>query len=146
MALSSLESLKIKAKLLQKAKKKAGLEVPLKDAYQSLARAAGYATWAEMKTSYYLADIFNPPQWSAQWKIWFSSKEEALLHFKEERQYLLPYRHQFFLCDGDYLESLGISVADPDLKLVGHDWTSPLDREAFKRLIEKIKQSQAKLK
>lgn len=125
MTYSSIESLKIKAKLLQKAKKKAGIEFPLKDAYGVLAKTAGYSSWKEMIDSYELADVFNPPKWSALWKIWFGSREAALLHFKNPDQYLIPYQKQFFICDVNYIRTLGLSEEDSDLTLVGNDWSAP---------------------
>lgn len=137
MSYSSIESLKIKAKLLQKAKKKVGIQFPLKDALATLAKTAGYASWKEMKDDYELADLLNPPRWSALWKVWFSNKEEALKHLTPE-SYLLPYRSQYFICDLNYLSALGISADDSDLLKVGKDWSAPLDKEGWKRLKEKL--------
>lgn len=139
MSRSSIESLKIKAKLLQKAKMKAGKEFALKDAYALLAKAASFSSWKEMKDSYELSDIFNPPHWSGQWKIWFATRNEALECLKNHAGFLLPYRDQFFICDKDYLNALGVSADDEDVRKIGRDWTRPLDEEAFLRLIEKIK-------
>jgi hypothetical protein len=138
MSHSSIDSLKIKAKLLQKAKKKAGIEFPLKDAYGVLAKTAGYSSWKEMKDTYELADVLNPPKWSALWKIWFGSKEEALLHFNDPGQFLIPYQKQFFICDVNYIRALGIADDDVDLKLVGTDWSAPKDKKAWERLLKKL--------
>lgn len=137
MSYSSIDSLKIKAKLLQKAKKKAGVEFPLKDALATIAKTAGYSSWKEMKDDYELADLLNPPKWSALWKVWFSNKEEALKHLMPGN-YLLPYRNQYFICDLNYLSALGISSDDIDLLKVGKDWSAPLDKEGWKRLKEKL--------
>ena len=137
MSHSSIESLKIKAKLLQKAKKKSGTDFTLKESYALLAKNAGYGSWKEMKSDYELADLLNPPRWSALWKVWFSSKEEARLHL--ESNYLLPYRNQYFICDSNYLNALGLSTDDPDLLQVGHDWSSPKDKDAWARLRARIK-------
>jgi hypothetical protein len=143
MSHSSLQSLKIKAKLLQKAKKKSGKEFALKDAFSLLAKTANYNSWKEMKDSYEESDIFNPPKWCAQWKTWFSSREEALQHMKNE-DYLIAYRKQFFICDSDYILALGIESSDSDLSLVGHDWTAPKDKKAWENLVEKIKRQHSK--
>jgi hypothetical protein len=136
---SSIDSLKIKAKLLQKAKRKSQADFALKDAYAILSKAAGFESWKEMKDSYYKADLLNPPFWSAQWKNWFNTKEEALLHFDKNKNFLLPYRRQFFICDKDYIEALGVSINDSDLKKIGFDWSAPQDQEAMTRVFEKIK-------
>lgn len=138
MSGSSIDSLKIKAKLLQKAKKKQGQEIALKDAYAIIAKTAGYSSWKEMKDEYESADVLNPPKWSAQWKNWFASKEEALKHLTND-SYLIPYRKECFICDSNYIEALGILPNDLDLAKVGHDWTSPKDSNAWERLITKIR-------
>ncbi len=140
MLYSSINSLKIKAKLLQKAKKKAGQTLTLKDSFSILAKTAGYDSWKEMKDTYELGDILNPPRWSAMWKIWFSTKEEALLHFNQKENYLLPYQKQFFICDMNYVNALGLSEDDIDLQKIGRDWSSPNDKEAWTRVLKKITQ------
>lgn len=143
MSNSSIDSLKIKAKLLQKAKKKTDEAFTLKEAYHLIAKAAGYSSWKEMKDAYETADILNPPRWSALWKIWFASREEALQHMKDGSTYLLPYLKQFFICDVNYLNALGISQTDQDLLKVGNDWTHPRDKESWNRLFDKIKKGPA---
>ncbi|WP_408098014.1 hypothetical protein ACJVC5_03565 [Peredibacter sp. HCB2-198] len=138
MSGSSIDSLKIKAKLLQKAKRKQGQEIALKDAYGIIAKTAGYSSWKEMKDEYEAADVLNPPRWSAQWKTWYSSKEEALKHLRGEA-YLIPYHKECFICDSNYISALGILPDDPDLLKVGSDWSSPKDLKAWARLLQKIK-------
>jgi hypothetical protein len=139
MSNSSIDSLKIKAKLLQKAKKKKGIDFPLKEAFSLIAKSAGYSSWKKMKDDYEMADILNPPRWSALWKIWLSSKEEALGHMTTKGNYLLPYRNQFFICDINYLNALGVLEDDEDLLRVGNDWSDPQDKEAWKSLVKKLK-------
>lgn len=137
MTYSSLEHQKIKAKLLQK--KKNSSDFALKDAYALLAKAAGHASWKEMKDVLILGDLLNPRKWSAITKSWFSSREDALSHLKPD-EFLLPYHREFFICKSEHIEALGIDpFADPDVRLTGHDWSAPQDLDAFKRLIDKIK-------
>jgi hypothetical protein len=138
MLKSSISSVKIKAKLLQKAKSKSDKNFALKDAFAIISKAAGYNSWKEMKDSYDESDIFNPPNWSAHWKTWFATIEEARQNLKPEL-YLLPYRKQFFLCDSDYLKALGIDSNDSDLLRVGNDWSRPLDLKSWDNLKSKIK-------
>lgn len=138
MVHSSISSLKIKAKLLQKAKRKKGDEFALKDAYAVIAKTAGYSSWKEMKDDYETSDVLNPPQWSAQWKVWFASLDEAREYFQSFGGYLVPYLNQFFVCDSNYINSLGIEMGDSDLLEVGRDWTSPANAEAWKNLLGKI--------
>jgi len=139
MAHTSLDSLKTRAKLLQKAKRKSGNpDFALKDAYSIIAKSQGFASWTELKKSLESAEKFNPHHWSAIWKVWFSSYEEAFSELNE-RTYLIPYRKHFFLCQSDYLKALGLEENDPDLLKVGNDFFKPKDKEALLRVMEKIK-------
>lgn len=143
MAQSSLDSLKIKAKLLQKAKKRKGNEIPLKESYALIAKTSGFNSWKEMKDECELADLLNPPKWSAIWKIWFSSREEAIENMKEGH-FLLPYKKQFFICDENYISALGLSTNDDDIEKIGNDWSCPKDQSAWARVLNKIKIYQSK--
>jgi hypothetical protein len=140
MAVSRVESLKIKAKLLQKAKKKAGKDIQLKDALETLAKASGFASWREFKEILEATEMFYPRKGTAYWNVWYSSYEKACAHLKEiPTGYLLPYQKDFFVCDIDYIESIGISREDADLKKVGRNWVEPQNSQAWGRLLRKMK-------
>ena len=139
MPLSLLDHLKVKAKLLQKAKQKNGQSFALKDAFNILARHQGFASWRDYKKTLLNNPDFSPPGMSAFWKIWYASYAEAAEHQQGTDYFLLPYQKQFFLCDVHYIAALGVAADDPDLVKVGMDWTRPRDAEAWKRLLQKIK-------
>lgn len=141
MSRTSLESLKIRAKLLQKSKKKSGKEIQLKDALQIVAKAKGFDSWRELNANFEETDLFNPINWSAQWKVWYNTVDEARTHLKES-EFLLPYHKQFFICDIHYVQALGISQDDQDLKAVGNDWTIPQNKKAWESIVQKIRESQ----
>ena len=138
--MSRMESLKIKAKLLQKSKKKSGKSIQLKEAYEIIARSAGYADWRSMKKDVEKYKIFRPSKANLPyWNNWYSTYEEAKTHLSKASEYLLPFEGKFFLCGSDYIEALGIAPDDQDLKLVGNDWAFPKDEEALTRIVSKIK-------
>ena len=137
--MSRLDSLKIKAKMLQKAKLRKGLKIKLKQAYAILAKSAGYSSWREMKMSIEESSVFRPSGVSLPyWNNLYTDYKEAKEHMTN-KQYLLPYEGHYFLCESDYIESLGIDLFDEDLKKVGKDWINPEDVRAFQRLTDKIK-------
>ena len=146
MSSGRIQSLKIKAKLLQKAKKKAGKPVPLKDALHLLATHAGYPSWRALKESVEKTVDLRPVQASAYWNTWYATHEEARRHVDAGGGYLLPFERQFFVCDINYVEALGVTKDDPDLALVGVDWTMPADQSAWIRLLEKIKKARPQRK
>jgi hypothetical protein len=138
MPSSRLDSLKIKAKLLQKAKQRAGQPIALKDAYAILAKAAGYPSWRDMKATLEEHEALRPPKASALWNVWYASYDEAKRHVLEHGGFLLPYQKQFFVCDEHYVQSLGLELDDPDLEKVGADWVEPEDPAAWGRLKAKL--------
>ena len=144
MAHSRIESLKNKAKLLQKAKKKAGKPIQLKTALALIAKTSGYSSWRDLKQTLETNEQFCFPQGSAFWNTWYASYADARKHLESHGGFLLPYQKQFFICDIHYIENLGIRRTDPDLERVGTDWVKPLDAEAWKRLLKKIKSTRSK--
>ena len=139
MPASRIESLRRKAKLLQKAKARAGTPIALKDAYTLIAKSAGFVSWQAMKATVETHELLRPRQASALWSVWYGTYEEGKAHLDQHGGYLLPYQKQCFVCDTDYLASLGLQPGDPDLLQVGNDWVKPCDEGAYKRLLGKIK-------
>ena len=133
-----IESLKIKAKLLQKAKQKSQPDFKLKEAFEILAKAAGFSSWREWKEVLDEHQIFSPPG-AAIWHVWYSNLEEAHLHLTTTTDtFLIPYQKHFFICDQNYLAALGLDTHDVDLLLVGRNWAAPTDYQAWERLLKKI--------
>ena len=139
MVTSRIEFLKNKAKLLQKAKKKAGKPIQLKTALALIAKTSGYRSWRDLKQTLETNEQFCSPHGSAFWNTWYASYAEARKHLESQGGYLLPYQKQFFICDIHYIENLGIKRTDPDLEKVGTDWVKPLDANAWGRLLKKIR-------
>lgn len=138
---SNTEELKIKAKLLVKQKRAEGENISLKQALDLIASKRGHANWRALKETI-RNDLYNPPFSSARMNTWFSTYEEATeVLAKQPENYLLPFRNQYFICLPDYIEALGVSLEDPDLVLVGHDWVNPENPEAMERVNTKIRDS-----
>lgn len=70
----------------------------------------------------------------AYWNIWSASYAEARDIRAEHGGYLLPYRKQFLIVEGHYLEALGLDPGDPDWERIGRDWAAPTDLGAWSRL------------
>ena len=140
MPVSRIESLRIKAKLLQKAKQRAGKPIALKEAFAIIATSAGFRSWQDMKASIEAHDALRPAHASALWNVWYGSYEEGKAHILKHGGYLLPYQKQVFVCDANYLGNLGLNLDDPDLAKVGNDWVVPADQNAWRRLRSKISQ------
>lgn len=133
-----LESLKIKAKLLQKAKSKAGKPIQLKEAFEIIAKAAGFPSWREQKAAIEKTNFLGLAKSGPQIQVWFRDYEEARAHAQETGGYLIPHEKDFFVGDLDFLKSLGLTENDPDLKAVGSDWSKPGSDRALEVLIRKI--------
>lgn len=72
---------------------------------------------------------------------WFAVYEEARQSLEDEGGFLLPYRHQFFVCDPGAIRYLGLDPDDPDWEQIGRDAAQPVDREAYQRLQQKREQA-----
>jgi len=138
MPLSRLQTLKNKAKLLQKAKAKTGTPILLKNALNIVAKGSGFESWRELKENVEANEVLWSSLGGAMWHNWQASYEDALVLLKDD-QFLLPYQKHFFICDINYVKSLGIDEHDSDLKLIGNNWVHPRDAQAWWRLIEKIR-------
>jgi hypothetical protein len=68
---------------------------------------------------------------------WFARYEEARASLEREGGFLLPYRHQFFVCETEGIRELGLDPDDPDWQRIGCDWVRPRDPEAWQRLRDK---------
>lgn len=134
-----LESVRIKVKLLQKAKLKTNPDFKLKSAYEILAKAAGFASWREWKEVLEEHELYAPPG-SSLWHVWYSDYEKALKHLSEVKNaYLIPFQKHYFICDDHYIQSLGIRSDDSDLLGVGPNWAEPKSSKAWNNLILKLK-------
>ena len=138
MPVSTLESLRIKAKLLQKSKARAGNPVALKDTYAIIAHTAGYQSWQEMKAIVEAHELLRPKNFSLT-TTWYSHYDEGKSHILANGGYLMPYQKQYFVCENSYLVALGLDPNDPDIEKVGYDWSSPLDSAAYNRILKKIR-------
>ena len=65
---------------------------------------------------------------------WFAQYAEAKAYLKTNGGFLLPYGTQFFICQSDYIDSLGLDPNDSDWQKIDWDWAKPLDKTAWKRL------------
>jgi hypothetical protein len=72
---------------------------------------------------------------------WFSKYEEARRARESEGGFLLPYRHQFFVCQAEAVRVMGLDPDDPDWEKIGWDGVRPLDEQAYQRLYEKREQA-----
>lgn len=121
MSVSTIESLRIKAKLLQKPKARAGNPVALKDAYSLIARTAGYQSWQEMKATVEAHEILRPKNFSLT-TTRYSTYAEGKAHILANGGSLIPYQKQYFVCEASYLSALGLDLSDPDIEKVGSDY------------------------
>ena len=91
------------------------------------------------------ADIlWYPPTLDVFLNRWFSSYEEARKALEAEGGYLLPYRHQFFICQPEAIRAMGLEPDDPDWERIGRDGAKPANSEAFQRLKAKRKEARAR--
>lgn len=104
-----------------------------KHALTVVARENGFKNWADLKTN----AIISPPYVDGFLNKWFAHYDEAKAQQKIAGGLLLPYKNQFFICDTDYIQHIGLDPKDPDWDLMSWDWVKPTDLKARERLAKK---------
>jgi hypothetical protein len=101
-----------------------------KDALTVIAIEKGFKSWSELKCQlpFIRGGFLNQ---------WFKNYEDAKLYLTSNDGFLLPFQNQFFVCDSDYINNLGLDSEDQDWKLIDFDWARPKNKEAWRRLYKK---------
>lgn len=121
-------------------------ELRLKHALAVVAAELGYAAWTDCKrrleppaADRLDTEAFFPGRWGGAFlNRWFARYAEARASLEAEGGYLFPFRRQFFVCEGGFLEARGIDPEDPDWDAIGRDWIRPLDDPARLRLERRL--------
>ncbi len=110
-----------------------------------IASDLGFRGWAQL--AHLLEDggegadfgtILCPTRMMPHQNIWVADYAEAKQIRSEHGGFLLAYRKQFFIADGDYLLDLGL---DPEAEIwttMGRDWVSPENLNARARLYARL--------
>ncbi len=125
-----------------------GLDAPqlteqlrLRHCLAAVSRRAGLRGWSHLtallsdKRATDFNALFYPDRRAAHWNIWFATYEEAHAVRVDHGGYLLPYRHQFFVCEGDFIRELGVDPDQPAWGRIGRDWVEPGDYDARHHLL-----------
>tara|TARA_R110000868_G_scaffold124027_1_gene328122 strand:+ start:2330 stop:2980 length:651 start_codon:yes stop_codon:yes gene_type:complete len=118
--------------------------VQRKHALAVIAREMGFRDWQHLSAEAHIempafdtARLFTAKT-GFYLNAWFVTYDEARAALNRKDRFLFPYRHQFVVCEGGLLKTLGIDVSDPDWEAIGRDWAKPLDAKAHFRLNQKL--------
>lgn len=105
-------------------------EIKRKDALRVIAIEKGFNSWEQLKCQlpFIRGGFLNK---------WFANYSDAKSYLQSNGGFLLPFKHQYFVCDEDYIANLGFEPNDLDWKLIGCDWEKPTNAGAWKRLYKK---------
>ena len=102
----------------------------LKHCMNLAAADAGFQNWeharivlgGEVRPGEDMGDFWHGPEVAVFINHWYASYAEAQQQLRaNEAGYLLPYRCQYLVVTGDYLQALGISAAPEFWNVIGHD-------------------------
>ncbi len=120
--------------------------VQRRHALEAIAREQGFASWGVLKTRAETMGL-QPPHSDLERAVdgiagvhlsrWFPEYGEAAMHHAADGGFLLPYRAQFILMDGETVRALAFDPADPDWSLIGFDLARSGDQEARERLLQR---------
>lgn len=105
-------------------------DIKRKHALAVIAIENGFQSWADLKMQihFIIGGYLN---------LWFANYFEAKSHLESAGGFLLPYKHQFFICNANYIKQIGFDPDDPDWNKIGFDWVKPADKKAWQRLYKK---------
>ncbi len=125
-------------------------QIKLKHALHVIAYEHHFGSWAEFKhhlekrkqlRAQRYKDFYTLlyPQRCAgyilEWHADYLIAQQAL---GRDGGYLLPYKNQFFICQANYIEELGLDPDDPDWEAIGYNWVQPANYAAWQRLETKL--------
>jgi hypothetical protein len=114
-----------------------------------VAREHGFGTWEHARRvlggdarEADFGSLMYGKQGAGHLNVWFVRHDEARDYLDGVRRdggrrYLLPYRRQFFVADGFFVEGLGLDPGDADWEAIDFDWVRPRDPVARQRLTQK---------
>jgi len=124
--------------------------VKLKHALSVIAHEHDFDSWADFKhhleRKEKLAERYSTyftlhyqPQCTGFFLEWHADYELASSELGRTGGYLFPYKNQYFICQAEYIEALGLDPDDADWERIGYNWVQPADKEAWQRLDSKLR-------
>lgn len=105
-----------------------------------VARALGLNGWSHLTELWGAPEandfgtLLYPSSCGGHWNIWCARYDEARDIRAEHGGFLLPYRHQLVIVEGDFIRDMGLDPGDSDWARIGRDWARPADPHARHRL------------
>ena len=110
-----------------------------------IAMELGFRTWAALahvmegdQVGGDFGTILCPDRMIVHQNIWLADYQEAQQIHREHGGYLLGYRRQFFIADGDYLQDLGLDPEREEWDRMDRNWIEPGDLNARARLYARL--------
>lgn len=110
-----------------------------------IAMELGFRTWAALahvmegdQVGGDFGTILCPDRMIVHQNIWLADYQEAQQIHREHGGYLLGYRRQFFIADGDYLQDLGLDPEREEWDRMDRNWIEPGDMNARARLYARL--------
>jgi len=110
-----------------------------------IAMEVGFRGWAQL--AHVLEDgdqsadfgtLLCPKRMMVHQNIWLAHYAEAVQVRDDHGGYLLGYKKQYFVADGDFLLDLGLDPEAEDWESMGRNWIEPGDLNARARLYARL--------
>ncbi|PCJ71174.1 MAG: hypothetical protein COA62_00685 [Rhodobiaceae bacterium] len=110
-----------------------------------IAMEVGFRGWAQLAhvleggdQSADFGTLLCPGRMMPHQNIWFAHYSEAVEVRHQHGGYLLGYKKQYFVADGDFLLDLGLDPEADDWESMGRNWIQPGDLNARARLYARL--------
>jgi hypothetical protein len=144
MTTPAVEELKVRARIARNAAVHAGAEAAprLADCLHGAARQVGFQHWEHArsvlgglaKPGDDMGSFWHAPRCSVLLNHWFADLGRAHVAHAKGRFFLLPYRRQFVVVQGEFIRELPLDPADSNWTAAGYDLVSAYGSPAWAAL------------
>jgi hypothetical protein len=107
-------------------------KIKLKHTLVLIANQYGFASWNNLKVYFEKTGNTSFVMHSGFLNHWFANYKEAKAYLDAHPQdFLLPYKHQFVVCDNNAILHMGFNPDDVNWQQIQHNWVEPSDMAAW---------------
>ena len=112
----------------------------LKHCLEIIALENQYQSWRDFKKNFdkSIEDDFVEHYIGGFLNHWFPNYQEAKEFQRLRGGFLLPFKSQYFICEADFIEVIGLDSGDQLWREIDFDWVKPMSKKSWKILRKRL--------